>query len=187
MAKDIKRMAEGRVRDGRTYVLGLDFGTQAVKVVVLDVHSAEVLHTNTFDYDNAFAHYSTRGGVLPTEQLEIRHTSPFMLIEALDFAFRRLHEDDVDMSCIKAIKSDAMQHCTVYTDASFGERAAALDDHQCLLPQLRSSITRQTSPIWKIGLRYRKRHISRVNLRNTALYKPSPETEQSYDFPQLRF
>jgi xylulokinase len=149
MAMDVKRMKEGKVRGQRTYALGLDFSTQAVKIVVLDVHSAEVLYTGSFDYDNAFGYYGTRGGVLPAEQLEIRHTSPFMLIEALDLAFRRLHEGHVDMSCIKAVKSDAMQHCTVYTGASFGERVAVLDHHQYLLPQLGSSITRQTSPIWE--------------------------------------
>jgi len=146
---DVKRIKEGTVIGQRTYALGLDFSTQTVKIVVLDVHSAEVLYTDSFDYDSAFGYYGTRGGVLPAEQLEIRHTSPFMLIEALDLAFRRLHESDVDMSCIKAVKSDAMQHCTVYTDASFGELVAVLDPRQCLLPQLRSSITRETSPIWE--------------------------------------
>jgi len=148
---DVKRIKEGTVRGQRTYALGLDFSTQAVKIVVLDVHSAEVLYSGSFNYDNAFEYYGTQGGVLPVEQLEIRHTSPFMLIEALDLAFRRLHEGDVDMSCIKAVKSDAMQHCTVYTDASLGERVAVLNPHQYLhlLPQLGSSITRKTSPIWE--------------------------------------
>jgi len=146
---DVKRMKEGEVRGQRTYALGLDFSTQAVKMVILDVHSAEVLYTGSFDYDNAFEYYGTRGGVLPSEQLEIRHTSPFMLIEALNLAFRRLHEGDVDMFCIKAVKIDGMQHCTVYTDASFGERVAVPNPHQYLLPQLGSSITRKTSPMWE--------------------------------------
>jgi sugar (pentulose or hexulose) kinase len=145
----VKYMTESRVLSPGTYALGLDFSTQAVKIVVLDMHSAEVIYTSNFDYDTVSARFGTRGGVLPAEQLEIRHTSPFMLIEALDLAFRRLHEGNVDTPCIKVVKIDAMQHCTVYTDASFGEKLAVLDPGQCLLPQLKLTITRKTSPIWE--------------------------------------
>ena len=145
----VKYMTESRELSPGTYALGLDFSTQAVKIVVLDMHSAEVIYTSNFDYDTVSARFGTRGGVLPAEQLETRHTSPFMLIEALDLAFRRLHEGNVDTPCIKVVKIDAMQHCTVYTDASFGEKLAVLDPGQCLLPQLKLTITRKTSPIWE--------------------------------------
>ncbi len=79
----------------------------------------------------------------------IRHTSPFMLLEALDLVFSRLQKSGVDLGLIGAVKIDAMQHCTVYADASFGERVESLDAGQDLLPQLEPSITRRTSPIWE--------------------------------------
>jgi len=145
-------VTESRGTGDKRYALGMDFSTQSVKMVVLDVVDAEDVYAGNFEYDTVFAHYGTQGGVLPAERPETRHTSPFMLIEALDLAFRRLRDVGVDLGCVKALKVDAMQHCTVYTDGSFAELVTALDPSQQLLPQLRPSITRKTSPIWENGL-----------------------------------
>ena len=141
-------MSATRAKDRGAYALGLDFSTRAVKTVVLDIKDAEVVYTSTIEYDTTLVHYDTRGGVLPTDEPTIRHTSPFMLIEALDLAFNELNSSGLDLGRIGVVKMDAMQHCTVYTDASFGERLAHLDPAQSLLPQLQKSITRETSPIW---------------------------------------
>jgi len=131
------------------YALGMDFGTQSVKMVILDLSEKEVIYTGAFEYDSILDHYGTQGGVLLTEDPLIRHTSPFMLIEALDIAFKKLQEDGVDFTRISALKIDSMQHCTVYADTSFGNRVMTLEPSQELLPQLESSITRKTSPIWE--------------------------------------
>lgn len=131
------------------YALGLDFSTQSCKSVVLDVRSTKVLRTDSFDYDTTFPKYRTKGGVLQSRLPAIRHTSPSMLLEALDLVFSRLHKSGVDMGLIGAVKVDAMQHCTVYTDNSFGDRVRSLDAGQTLLAQLDTSITRKTSPIWE--------------------------------------
>jgi xylulokinase len=135
--------------DSKVYTLGIDFGTQSVKSVILDVYNAEVIHTDSFEYDYVFPVYRTQGGVLPNDNLDIRHTSPFMLIQALDTTFTRLHAGGINAGCIKGVKIDAMQHCTVYADTSFGNRVMALEPDRELLPQLESSITRKTSPIWE--------------------------------------
>jgi len=119
-----------RIEDRRIYTLGLDFSTRAVKTVVLDINEAEIVYTGTIEYDSALAHYGTRGGVLPADEPTLRHTSPFMLIEALDLAFSELNSSGLDLGCIGVVKVDAMQHCTVYTDASFDERLACLDPGQ---------------------------------------------------------
>ena len=131
------------------YTLGLDFSTQSCKSVVLDARSTKVLRTDSFDYDTTFPKYRTKGGVLQSRLPAIRHTSPSMLLEALDLIFSRLHKSGVDMGLIGAVKVDAMQHCTVYTDNSFGDRVRSLDAGQTLLAQLDTSITRKTSPIWE--------------------------------------
>ena len=131
------------------YTLGLDFGTQSVKTVVLNVHTAEVVYTYSFEYDSSLPSYGTHGGVLPGKNPETRHTSPFMIIEALDLAFVKLQLSGIEVQEIKAVKIDAMQHCTVYADSSFSERLSALDPEFNLLPQLQPCITRKSSPIWE--------------------------------------
>jgi xylulokinase len=116
---------------------------------MFDVRSAEVIHTDSFEYDTAFPSYGTKGGVLQSDRPAIRHTSPLMLLEALDLVFGRLQKSGVDLGLIGAVKIDAMQHCTVYADTSFGDRVRSLDEGQNLLAQLDTSITRKTSPIWE--------------------------------------
>ena len=68
--------------------MGMDFGTQAVKTILLNVEEAEIHYADSFEYDTCFAQYGTRGGVLPAEHVDIGHTSPLMLTEALDLAFQ---------------------------------------------------------------------------------------------------
>jgi xylulokinase len=131
------------------YSLGIEFSTQSCKLVVLDVTSSHVIYTGSFDYDSTFPAYGTKGGVLLAEDSGIRHTSPFMLIEALDGGFDKLKNDGIDLSRIKAVKADGMQHCTVYTDESFGKEIRTLDPRSELIEQLHSTVTRKTSPIWE--------------------------------------
>lgn len=140
---------ESRARGDAIYALGIDFSTQSAKALVLDARSADVVHADSFEYDTAFPDHGTKGGVLQSRHPSLRHTSPFMLIEALDLVFGRLHKSGVEVGRIGAVKIDAMQHCTVYANASFGERVAALSPGQDLLPQVEPDITRRTSPIWE--------------------------------------
>jgi xylulokinase len=131
------------------FTLGMEFSTQSTKLVVLDINSGAVIYADSFDYDSTFPRYQTSGGVLPSENPEIRHTSPFMIIESLDHAFTKLKTDGIDLSRIGAIKTDGMQHCTVYTDSTFQRKLMALEPQGNLISQLESSITRKTSPIWE--------------------------------------
>ena len=107
------------------------------------------MHADSLDYDTAFPSYGTQGGVLQSNDPVIRHTSPFMLLEALDLVFDRLHKSNVDLGLIGAVKIDAMQHCTVYADASLAELVGSLDAGPTLLARIGAAITRRTSPIWE--------------------------------------
>ena len=131
------------------YSLGMEFSTQSVKLVLLDLHKKEVVLTSKFDYDTTFPLYKTNGGVLQCSDSKIRHTSPYLLIEALDYAFQSLLHQKINLSEIYAIKVDAMQHCTVYTNSSFKQKLGLLNHNKQLLEQLKSTISRQTSPIWE--------------------------------------
>jgi len=131
------------------YSLGLEFSTQSVKYVLLDVEKGEVLYADSLDYDRTFPAYNTDGGVLPSGNLSVRHTSPLMALEALGLVFARLKEEMGDLGSVAAIKADAMQHCTVYTDGSFPERLKSLESEASLHDQLEPVFTRRTCPIWE--------------------------------------
>jgi xylulokinase len=131
------------------YAIGLEFSTQSAKVLVLDVESGNVEHLCSHEYDTCFPEYQTQGGVLPSADEEVRHTSPFMLLQALDLVFEQLKRDRIDLAQVRAIKIDGMQHCTVYASTLFAEALDKLDPDQDLLPQLRHTLSRRTSPIWE--------------------------------------
>ena len=131
------------------YSLGLEFSTQSAKMVLLDLNECRVAYGESFDYDSRFPEYRTQGGVLPGDVPAVRHTSPFMLLEALDHAFRKMLDDGLDLSSITVIKTDGMQHCSVYTDHTFEQRLRTMDASRSLITQLGPSISRKTSPIWE--------------------------------------
>jgi xylulokinase len=129
--------------------LGIEFSTQSVKLVVLDLEKKQVAYTGKFDYDATFPQYQTTGGIVPSASPQIRHTSPFLMIEALDKTFQKLKEDKIDLSQVKAIKADGMQHCTVYGNQAFASAVGSLRPEETLLEQLKDTISRKTSPIWE--------------------------------------
>jgi len=130
------------------YAVGIELSTQSGKMVVLNLEDAGVTFAGAFDYDTCFPVYNTEGGVLPSTP-GIRHTSPMMLIEAVDHAFDMMVKQGVDLSRVKAVKVDGMQHCTVYTDGDLSRYLGNLDAERTLVEQLGPCITRRTSPIWE--------------------------------------
>jgi xylulokinase len=132
-----------------SYSLGIEFSTQSVKLVILDLEKGDICFDGAFYYDREFPHYNTEGGVLPSDSQEIRHTSPFMLIESVDLAFKKLSESGIDVSLIKAVKCDGMQHCTVFVNSMFEKTISSLDPGQNLLKQISTCISRPASPIWE--------------------------------------
>lgn len=129
--------------------LGIEFSTQSVKLIVLDLENKRVAYTGKFDYDETFPQYKTTGGIVPAASPQTRHTSPFLMIEALDYTFQKLKADKVDLSRVKVIKADGMQHCTVYGNGAFGGAIGSLRIERSLLEQLKGAISRKTSPIWE--------------------------------------
>ena len=118
-------------------------------MVVLDVDIKKVVYTDIFDYDSTFPEYNTTGGVLDLGNKELQHTSPFMMIEALDYAAAALKKSGINAGNIRAVKVDGMQHCSVYASDMFASALARLDARSTLSDQLKHTITRRTSPIWE--------------------------------------
>jgi len=130
-------------------VLGLEFSTQSAKAVVLDIGNGTVVHTEQVSFDDAFPRYDTQGGVLPATDPKVRHTSPAMVVEALDALLARLSQGGVRMSAVEAIKLDAQQHCTVYADETLSTRLSELDASTPLVGQVAPAFTRSSAPIWE--------------------------------------
>jgi xylulokinase len=129
--------------------LGIEFSTQSVKLIVLDLEKKQVAYTGKFDYDATFPQYKTSGGILPAASPQIRHTSPFLMIEAVDFLFQKLKDEKVDLARIQAIKADGMQHCTLYFGKGLAGALDALKTESSLLDQLKGTLSRQRAPIWE--------------------------------------
>jgi xylulokinase len=127
----------------------LEFSTQSAKAVALGTESGSVVATYQLSYDDSFPKYGTHGGVLPSDDPTIRHTSPTMLVEGIDELFRRMVSDGLDLSRVAAVKLDAQQHSTVYTDESFPDRLGTLDAGSPLAGQVSAALTRPTAPIWE--------------------------------------
>ncbi len=136
-------MASGRL------ALGLEFSTQSVKAVVLDSEGGNVVYSDKFEYDRQLPGYGTEAGVLPSSIAELRHTSPLMMIEALDMVFQRLKGASVTTAEIGAVKLDAMQHGSVYLSGTFENSLSRLSGGDTLLSQLANSFTRASIPIWE--------------------------------------
>ncbi|MFW5785691.1 MAG: FGGY-family carbohydrate kinase [bacterium] len=137
------------------YALGIEFSTQSAKTVVLDTESGDVVHVDQLSYDDEFPSYGTDGGVLPSDDPARRHTSPLMMVEALDRVFERLAEAAVRLDRVAALKIDGQQHCSVYTNGAFLDRLRALHDagdagaSQSLAWRLNGCFARATAPIWE--------------------------------------
>ncbi len=129
--------------------LGIELSTQTVKLTVIDIKSGAIRYTGGFDYDTTFPDYCTSGGVLECSDPSLRHTSPRMLMEAVDYAFDLLTNEGIPLSRVRAIKADGMQHCTLYVDDTLGARFKNLSEGQSLLDHVGPALTRQTCPIWE--------------------------------------
>ena len=87
-------------------VIGMEFSTQSAKAVALGADSANVHATVQLNYDETFPQYGTSGGVLPSADPAVRHTSPAMLTEAIGELFRRLGAAGVDVGALDSAPTE---------------------------------------------------------------------------------
>lgn len=133
----------------KTLALGLEFSTQSAKAVAIGVESGSIVAAYHLSYDETFPKYRTKGGVLPEMGADVRHTSPAMLLDALEEIFNHMRTDGLDLGRVGAVKIDAQQHCTVYADESLSIRLARFSEGEPVSAQLTPALTRDTAPIWE--------------------------------------
>jgi xylulokinase len=130
--------------------LGLDSSTQSLTAVVIEIDRDRrrlVLET-TLGFDEALPQYGTRHGVLPDPDPAVGVSPPLIWCAALDLMMRRVASSGIDVGAIAAISGSAQQHGSVYLNTSAEAVLASLDARTPLADQLRSTFSRETSPIW---------------------------------------
>lgn len=127
--------------------LGLDSSTQSLTAVLIDPISGEITYQLSVGFGVDLPQYRSPSGFIPGGKDGVVHANPLMWLEALDLLFTRLAAV-TDLSKVKMVAGSGQQHGSVYFDATFDTRVAALDASIDLATQLAPALTRATSPIW---------------------------------------
>jgi xylulokinase len=127
--------------------LGLDSSTQSLTAVLIDPASGRITCQHSVNFGAELPQYDAPSGFIRGGPDGEVHADPRMWLDALDLLFARLAET-TDLSTVEMIAGSGQQHGSVYLDATFGERLAALNPAQDLKSQLSPALTRTTSPIW---------------------------------------
>jgi xylulokinase len=127
--------------------LGLDSSTQSLTAVLIDPASGEIASQLSVNFGADLPQYGAPSGFIPGGTGGEVHSDPGMWLDALDLLFSRLSAM-VELSKVEMIAGSGQQHGSVYLDASFPQRLAALNPALDLKTQLSPALTRKTSPIW---------------------------------------
>jgi xylulokinase len=127
--------------------LGLDSSTQSLTAVLIDPNSGEITCQLSVNFGADLPHYKAPSGFMPDGADGEVHSDPLMWLEALDLLLSRLAER-TDLSKVRMVAGSGQQHGSVYLDASFETRLAALNPAQDLASQISPALTRRSSPIW---------------------------------------
>jgi len=127
--------------------LGLDSSTQSLTAVLINPASGEIVCQLSVNFGAELPQYGSPSGFIPGGTDGEVHADPSMWLEALDLLFSRLAVA-TDLAKVEMIAGSGQQHGSVYLDATFDARLAALHPAQNLADQVTPALTRQTSPIW---------------------------------------
>jgi xylulokinase len=130
--------------------LGFDSSTQSLSAIVLEVDGdrRRVAFESSIAFDEAFPHYGTRHGVLPSDDPTTATSPPLLWVEALELMMRRLQQSGLDLRQLAAISGSAQQHGSVYLNDRAGTALANFDSSRPLADQVRPILAREVSPIW---------------------------------------
>lgn len=127
--------------------LGLDSSTQSLTAVIIDPATGEIVCQHSVNFGADLPQYGCPSGFIPGGADGEVHSDPRMWLDALDLLFGRLAAA-ADLSKVEMIAGSGQQHGSVYLDASFDSRLAALDSSSGLSEQLSPALARNSSPIW---------------------------------------
>ncbi|MFK7850447.1 MAG: xylulokinase [Akkermansiaceae bacterium] len=127
--------------------LGIDSSTQSLSALLIDATNGQVLAEESVNFGEEFSQYQSPSGFIPDGENGEVHSNPLMWLDALDLLMQRLSEA-TDLSKITHIAGSGQQHGSVYLNDSFDVTVGGLRVSESLSAQLKSCLTRHTSPIW---------------------------------------
>lgn len=128
-------------------ILGFDSSTQSLSAMVMDPVTARIVLQESVNFGQELPQYGCPSGFLPGGQGGEVHADPRMWLEAMDLLLERMRAQ-LPLERIRMVAGSGQQHGTVYLDASFEGRLAALRSDDRLATALAPALTRPTSPIW---------------------------------------
>lgn len=127
--------------------LGFDSSTQSLTAVIIDPAGGWVALQESVNFGADLPQYGSPSGFIPGGANGEVHANPLMWLDALDLLLGRI-KGKIDLSKIQLIAGSGQQHGSVYLDASFDDRLAALDSAKSLAEQIAPALTRKSAPIW---------------------------------------
>ncbi|MDA3923518.1 MAG: FGGY family carbohydrate kinase [Kiritimatiellae bacterium] len=131
-----------------SYYLGIDSSTQSLKGLVIDCDAGKIAAQASVNFTKDLPQFNCVDGVLSNDDPLVKHSDPLMWVAALDLMLERLQDSGFDLGAIAAIGGDGQQHGSVYLNNSFEEVLTSLEPSRSLAEQLKSALSRSTSPIW---------------------------------------
>jgi xylulokinase len=128
--------------------LGLDCSTQSLTGLIVDFELNKVVYQANVNFDKDLSKYQTQNGVVVLESNKIIHSYPLMWVEAIQLLFNKFIHENIPLTNIKAISGSAQQHGTVYLNERFESILKNINPKKSLISQMKSTLSRQTSPIW---------------------------------------
>ena len=127
--------------------LGLDLSTQSLSALIVDGETGQILIDESINFGKDLPGYNAPNGFVKGDKEGEVFSSPLMWLDAADKLFTKLQQQ-TDLSSIRAIAGSGQQHATVYLNSNFKENISQLDSSKSLSQNLKSSLSREISPIW---------------------------------------
>lgn len=131
-----------------SYVLGLDASTQSISATLVDSSMCTVVDEISVNFGTDLPKYNAPSGFIPDGEEGEVHSDPLMWLDALDLLCAKMVDAEWSLSEIVAISGSGQQHGSVYLNADFEENLRSLSVDTSLADQIRSALSRSSSPIW---------------------------------------
>ena len=95
---------------------GIDVSTQSCKLVVIDLHKAEIVFIDSVNYDHDLPEFETVDGVIQGLPEGASESDPLMWIKAVNLTFLHLKNSPVPQDQIRCISVSGQQHGLVSLD-----------------------------------------------------------------------
>nr|XP_061799117.1 xylulose kinase-like [Nerophis lumbriciformis] len=115
---------------------------------MIETDEGRVVVEESVSFGDDLPQYGQPAGFIEGGEKEKVHSDPMMWLEALDLLLARMVSQGVDFSEVRYLSGSGQQHGSVYLNANFLMVVENLSAEASLVDQVKSCLTRATSPIW---------------------------------------